>query len=198
MESLVMGASKKHWQAVVVGASAGGLKAISSMLSVLPESFPLPIFVVQHIHAVSTGYLATYFARQSSLPVHEGEDKMPVVGGHVYVAPPNYHMLVEDDRTLSLSVDERVNFSRPSIDVLFESAADVYRDTLVGVILTGANADGAKGVARIRELGGLVLVQSPEEAEVPLMPTAAIEIVCPDGILTAKEIGRRISQMMEE
>lgn len=193
-----MGTCKNHWQAVVVGASAGGLKAICSMLSVLPKEFPIPILVAQHIHAVSTGYLATYFARQCPLPVYEGVDKMPVEGGCVYVAPPNYHMLVEDDRTLSLSVDERVNFSRPSIDVLFESAADVYGDALVGVILTGANADGAKGLAKIKELGGFILVQSPEDAEVPVMPTAAIDIACPDAILTVTEIGRRICQIMNE
>jgi two-component system, chemotaxis family, protein-glutamate methylesterase/glutaminase len=165
-------------EAVVIGASAGALEALSIILPVLPAGFRLPLLVVVHVPPDKRSVLAELFQAKCRIPVREAEDKEPISGGTVYFAPPDYHLLVEVDRSLSLSSDEPVLFSRPSIDVLFESAADAYGSALIAIILTGANQDGAKGMHAVVEAGGVALVQSPDGAFASAMPAAAIA-TCP-------------------
>ncbi|MCS0502940.1 chemotaxis protein CheB [Ancylobacter mangrovi] len=166
-------------EAVVIGASAGALEALSAILPQLPAGFRLPIMVVVHVPADKQSVLAELFQNKCLVEVREAEDKEPITGGTVYFAPPDYHLLVEMDRTLSLSSDEPVLFSRPSIDVLFESAADAYGPALIAIVLTGANQDGAHGLSTVVDLGGTALVQNPDEAFASAMPEAAI-VLCPD------------------
>lgn len=165
-------------QAIVIGASAGALDALSAILPALPESFRLPVIVVVHVPPDKRSVLAELFQAKCRLSVREAEDKEPIVGGTVYFAPPDYHLLIETDRYLSLSSDEPVLFSRPSIDVLFESAADAYGPALMAIVLTGANQDGAKGMRAAVEAGGTAIVQDPKGAFATAMPEAAIEM-CP-------------------
>ena len=159
---------------VVIGASWGGLEAIGRLLSGLPRTFRAPVAVVQHRGpGAPPGVMRQYLAARSPLPVVEIEDKEPVEGGRVYLAPPDYHVLVDED-ALSLSTEEPVSYSRPSVDVLFETASEVYGSGLAAVVLTGANADGSRGVRAVSAAGGTVLVQDPGEAERREMPDAAI------------------------
>lgn len=165
-------------EAVVIGGSAGAVSALLSLLPALPAGFPMPILVVIHIARHPTGSLAEVFQPKCRLLVKEAEDKEPLVPGTVYLAPADYHVLVERQRSVSLSSEEPVNFSRPSIDVLFESAADAYGGALLAIVLTGANSDGARGVRMVCEAGGFALVQTPESAEASTMPQAALA-ACP-------------------
>jgi two-component system chemotaxis response regulator CheB len=180
---------------VVVGTSWGGLQAVSRLLSDLPPDFEPPVAIAQHRHPDSQhGTLQDLLQRQITRPVVEVEDKLAVEPGHVYVAPPDYHLLVERGR-FALSVDDRVRYARPSIDVLFESAADVYGERLIGIILTGANDDGARGLARIREVGGVALIQEPSSATKRAMPEAAIAATPAAAILPLEEIGAYIREL---
>ncbi|TCQ08749.1 two-component system chemotaxis response regulator CheB [Rhizobium sp. PP-F2F-G36] len=166
-------------QAVVIGASAGALEALTIILPALPADFPVPIMLVVHIPGDKRSVLAELFQAKCRIKVMEVEDKEPLIGGTAYFAPPNYHLLVEGNRTLSLSSDEPVMFSRPSIDVLFESAADAFGAALVGIVLTGANHDGARGLRAISDPGGHAVVQDPATAFAAAMPEGAIAR-CPD------------------
>ncbi len=179
---------RNKYQAVVIGASAGGTVALQKILSALPVNFPLPIVVAQHLHPLQDGAAIIYYAGGSALTVKDADEKESVRAGFVYFAPPNYHLLIEDDRTFSLSIDSKVHFTRPSVDVLFESAADAYGAGLIGIVLSGANQDGAAGLLRIKQRGGLIIAQDPQDAEVSYMPNAAIEIANPDHILKAEEM----------
>ena len=172
------------YELVTIGASWGGLAALERVLGGLPEDFRTPIAVTQH-RAPDGGSegLAALLDRYSTLPVVDAEDKLPIEPGHVYLAPPDYHMHVEPDG-FSLSVDDAVFHSRPSIDVMFESAADAYRDRLIAVIMTGANEDGAQGMALVKRLGGYTIVQNPVEAERAEMPRAAMRATTPDRVLS--------------
>jgi two-component system, chemotaxis family, protein-glutamate methylesterase/glutaminase len=187
--------SNRHYEAVAIGASSGGLVALEKILSALPGRFPLPIFIVQHISPKAENYLPQHFGKLCRLQVKEVDDKEIPQPGVVYFAPANYHLLLEFERTLALSTEERVNFSRPSIDILFATAAEAYREQLIGIILTGANADGAQGLKRVREYGGLTIVQRPETAEAPAMPKAAMEATPVDHILSLAEIGRLLHSL---
>jgi two-component system chemotaxis response regulator CheB len=160
-------------QAVVIGASAGAVQALSAILPCLPADYPLPILVVVHVPDSPSG-LTTLFASKSAITIREPEDKEPISPATVYFAPPGYHLLVERNHSIALSADEPVLFSRPSIDVLFESAADSYGASLVGVILTGANEDGARGAAAVHAAGGAMLVEDPATAYAAAMPAAAL------------------------
>lgn len=173
---------------VVIGCSLGGMHALEVILGALPEDFGAPIAVVQHRHKASNEGLPTYLQKRTPLKVLDADDKQWLKPGHVYLAPANYHLLIEKGE-ISLSVDEAVAYSRPSIDVMFESAADAYRETLVGVVLTGLNADGAKGAQRIKQQGGFLVVQDPATAEAPAMPQAAIDAARVDRILPLERIG---------
>lgn len=168
---------------VVIGTSAGGVEALSALLPALPAQLAVPVFVVVHLPRERPSLLTQVFAPKCRVPVEEGQDKEPVRCGTVYFAPPDYHMLLEKGATLALSADEPVQFSRPSIDVLFESAADAYGERLLGIVLTGANQDGTLGMRAIQKAGGLTAVQDPAEAEVALMPMSVTEHIRPDWVL---------------
>jgi two-component system, chemotaxis family, protein-glutamate methylesterase/glutaminase len=173
----------------VIGASAGAFEALSSLLPGLAADYPFPILIVVHLPPHNNSLFIELFRARCAIQVREAEDKEPIEAGVAYFAPPDYHLLVEDDRRLSLSGDEPVLFSRPSIDVLFESAADAYRGGLIGVVLTGANSDGAQGLKAVVEAGGAAIVQSPDSAYATAMPEAAIS-ACPEArILPLSEIG---------
>lgn len=165
-------------KAVVIGASAGAVQALLTILPALPAGYPLPVLVVVHVPPDRSNVLVPLFQSKCRLIVKEAEDKEPVVGGVVYFAPSDYHMLVEMDGALALSTDEPVNYSRPSIDVLFESAADAYGSSVVGVILTGANHDGAAGLKAIMDADGVAIVEDPVGAYASAMPHAALD-ACP-------------------
>ncbi len=167
------------FQALVIGASAGAVEALLRVLPALPKDFPLAVIIVVHLPPQSDSQLAALLGSRCQMTVKEAEDKEPILPGTVYFAPPNYHLLVEPDLCLSLSSDEPVLYSRPSIDVLFESAADAYGDRLAGLILTGANSDGARGLRAVADAGGLALVQDPETANAQAMPLAALAS-CPE------------------
>jgi len=161
--------------AVAIGASAGGVEALSMLLAALPASCRLSFFIVLHIPRERPSLLAEVFGGRCALPVKEAEDKEPIQPGTVYVAPPDYHLLIDRGPAFALSSDEPVHFSRPSIDVLFDSAADIYGERLVGVILTGANQDGAEGLAAVGRAGGRTVVQDPVSAAVAYLPEAALK-----------------------
>jgi len=179
---------------VVVGTSWGGLAALRTLVSGLPDSFQMAMTLVQHRHKDSDHLLRTLLQERSSLEVCEVEDKMPLEHGHIYVAPPDYHTLVERGY-FSLSTDAPVRFSRPSIDVTFGSAADSYGHRTVGIVLTGANADGADGLRRISDRGGLAIVQEPGTAESRMMPTAAQQAVPRARIMTLDGIATFLASL---
>lgn len=172
---------------IVIGTSWGGLKATEILLSGLPKDFPLAIAIVQHRHRNAGDLLSELLQRHSLLPVLEVEDKHTIAPGHVYLAPADYHLLVEPGN-FALSTEAPVRYSRPSIDLLFESAADAYTHRAIGVILTGANQDGSQGLAALKRRGGLAIVQEPTEAESSSMPTAAITATQVDYILPLAKI----------
>ena len=175
-------------EAVVIGASAGALEALSVILPGLPADFPVPIMVVVHMPHDKKSVMAELLQGKCRVKVREAEDKEPIRSGTVYVAPPDYHLQVEMTRSLSLSGDEPVLYSRPSVNVLFESAADAYGPGLVAIVLTGANQDGADGMKAVADAGGQGIVQRPEEAFAPAMPEAALA-ACPDArVLSLEEI----------
>jgi two-component system chemotaxis response regulator CheB len=175
-------------QAVVIGASAGGVQALLAVLAGLPRSFRLPLMVVLHVPEGRESQLAEIFQYRLPIAVREAADKENIAPATLYFACPGYHLSVEMDRTFSLSCEDAVHHSRPSIDVLMESAADAYGPALAGVLLTGANSDGAAGLVRIQQQGGLTVVQDPTEAEAPTMPAAALRKLQPDFILTLSGI----------
>ncbi|MGN4049441.1 chemotaxis protein CheB [Pseudomonas sp. SM4] len=182
-------------EAIVVGASAGGVEALLSLLGPLRQGFVLPIIVVLHLPEERRSQLAEVFSRRIDMPVHEAIDKQDIVAGTVYFATPGYHLSVEQDRSLSLSLEDRVHYSRPSIDYLFESAADAYGPALAAVLLTGANHDGARGLAEVKRRGGLTIVQDPQEAQVATMPQAALNVQQPDHVLPIYGIGRLLVEL---
>lgn len=171
------------FEAVVIGGSAGSIEILFSLLGNLGPDYPLPVIIVIHLHPSDRGDLARQMDSQTSIQVKEAREKAPIEPGAVYTAPADYHLLVEHDKTFTLTVDDRVNYARPSIDVLFESAAFVYGKHLIGILLSGANSDGAQGLAVIKRSGGLTVVQAPETAQCPAMPQAAINIGCVDQLL---------------
>jgi two-component system chemotaxis response regulator CheB len=161
--------------AVAIGASAGGVQALCELLPALSPESRVAVFVVLHLPRDRPSLLVDVFSHKCELPVREAEDKEPVTPGTVYFAPPNYHLLVDAGPQLALSADDPVNHSRPSIDVLFDSAAQVYREHLLGIILSGANEDGAEGLAAVHEAGGLTAVQEPQTAQSSAMIRSALE-----------------------
>lgn len=173
---------------IVIGCSWGGFQALREIFQVLPPDFPVPIVVAQHRLAESDDGLHNALQSASQVPIEDVTDKEPLLGGAVYLAPSDYHTLVEG-KFLALSTEELVQFARPSIDVLFESAANSYGESLIAVILTGANEDGAEGIARVKELGGYTIVQEPATAVRREMPDAALARVRPNKVLRVEEIG---------
>jgi two-component system, chemotaxis family, protein-glutamate methylesterase/glutaminase len=182
-------------EAVVIGASAGGVEAIAAILDALPASFTAAVIIVLHLPPDRPTALPQLFGKRARLPVKEAEDKEIILGGAVYLAPPGYHLLVEPDKRFSLSLDEAEHFSRPSIDLLFESAAYAYREKLLGIVLTGASVDGAAGLRTVRTLGGLAWVQDPADASMSIMPAAAIAEAGADSICSLTEIILNLSRL---
>lgn len=185
----------RRYKAVVIGSSAGGLNALKVIFSKLEPNFGIPVIMVQHISPDAENYLIHILNDLKNIPVKEADEKEMPVKGMAYVAPPNYHLLIEPDQTFTLTVDERVNYARPSIDVLFETAAEAYREGLIGIILTGANSDGSKGLKKIRDLGGLTIVEDPETAEVKSMPRAALLSTPADHVLPLEKIAPLLNSL---
>ncbi|MBT4521615.1 MAG: chemotaxis protein CheB [Halieaceae bacterium] len=184
-------------ETVVIGVSAGGLKALTAILPSLPADFGLSLVILQHVRSGSGRFLCEHFNRICAIAVKDATDKAYLEQGTAYIAPAGYHLLVEDETTLALSTEPPVCFARPSIDVLFETAAEVFEDRVAGVILTGANSDGAQGLAAIKAAGGLAIVQDPKTAESPTMPRAAIKATKTDHILTLQEIAFFLCELSE-
>jgi len=174
---------------IVIGGSAGAVDALAKILPALPARFAIPVAIVVHQPPDKNSVLAEVLSTKCALPVREADDKEPISPGVVYLASPNYHLLVERSGCFSLSVDDPVHFSRPAIDVLFESAAEAMGEALLGVLLSGANEDGAEGLARIRDGGGITVVQSPSSALVAAMPAAALRLGTPNHVLPIGQIG---------
>jgi two-component system chemotaxis response regulator CheB len=185
------------YELIVIGGSAGAYNALTELLPIFPIDYPLPIVIVQHLHPLQDVYFIEHFAKLCKVAVKEAGEKETIQNGTIYFAPPNYHLLIEDDKTFSLSIDEKVNYSRPSIDVLFDSAAYVYGARTIAVILTGANNDGAKGIRQVKESGGLAIVQDPETASSSYMPNAALELTQADYVLSPKEIGKLLVKITQ-
>lgn len=223
--------NKKDFEIVVVGASLGGLQALSVLLANLPQSFPLPVVIVQHRHKSSQDRLSDFLQQQSSLQITDAEDKEPIAPGRVYLAPADYHLLIESPReweqslsendftrwrrppvepihnsnspilcrgtaTFALSTEGPVCYARPSIDVLFESAADAFGKKVIGIILTGANSDGSEGLAKIKAEGGLTFVEEPASALCRTMPASAIANVEVDWILPLSKIASSLVNLL--
>jgi two-component system chemotaxis response regulator CheB len=177
-----------HYEAIVIGVSSGGMNVLKIISSALPIDFKIPIIIVQHVGAHSENQWIQLLNEKSNLHIKEADEKEKIEKGTIYIAPPNYHLLIEKDKTFSITIDERVNFARPSIDVLFESAAEAYRNKLIGIVLTGSNNDGTVGITRIKECGGLAIIQDPKTAESPYMPQSAIDTIEADYILSIENI----------
>ena len=188
----VLAEAVRSYEIIVIGCSMGGMYAMQTILETLPKEFPVPIVLVQHRYRTSNEALPAFLRRHANLGVVDADDKQWIRPGTVYLAPADYHVLVERNAErgeLHLSVDDRVEHSRPSVDVLFESAADAYGAGVIAVVLTGANADGARGAKAIKRHGGFVVVQDPATAESPEMPKAAIAASAVDRILPVERIG---------
>ncbi len=180
---------------IAIGASAGGVVAVKNLLTSLSRKVKTPIVVVQHIPKEANVDVRIVYGNCTHYGIFEVEDKMPIEEGKIYFCPPAYHVLVEKDQTLALSVEDPVHYCRPSIDVFFESAARVYKSELLGVLLTGANSDGAQGLSAVKDLGGFTIVQNPDSAEVRIMPEAALKIFTPQYVLHLEDISLCISAL---
>jgi two-component system chemotaxis response regulator CheB len=185
----------KRFQAVIIGGSAGSFQVIVDILSSLPKTFNLPIILCIHRLRIERHGFVEALSPRSILPIIEPLDKMPILGGMVYLAPANYHLYIEQDKHFALSVEAPVNHSRPSIDITFYSASQTYGSSLVGIMLSGANADGARGAKAIKENGGFVIVQDPLEAEVSIMPQATKVNTIVDKIIKSNEIVSFLTQL---
>jgi len=182
--------TKKNTEIVVIGVSAGGFEVLNYLVSELPEKLIVPIVVVQHRTADNDSYLASHLNILCKVPVNEVNDKEPIIAGNLYIAPADYHVLIETDYSFALSKYSRINYARPSIDVLFEAAAQAYQGHCLGIILTGKNGDGAKGLLEIVKAGGKAIIQDPQIAEAPEMPRAAIQAVPNASILKLDQIAK--------
>ena len=180
---------------MAIGVSMGGLRALEAILGALPADFALPLLIVQHVDRDAGGGLAYLLDQRCALRVKEADDQDEIAPATAYLAPANYHLLVENRERLALSVDPHVSFARPSIDVLFESAADVFGPHLIGVVLTGANFDGSEGLKRVKERGGLAIVQEPAEAEASQMPLAALAATEVDHVVPLDSIAPLLAQL---
>lgn len=185
----------RTFRGVVVGSSAGGMDALLVMLGQIPADFPIPILVASHLHRSDDGRFADYLDAVVELPVSEAADKQPIEAPHVFISPANYHLLVEGHGALALSTDAKVNWSRPSIDVLFESAARAWGEGAICVVLSGANDDGAEGAHSVKSHGGVAIAQDPNTAEYPVMPEAAIERAGIELVLAPATIGDLLVQI---
>lgn len=190
--------SGRHFKALVIGVSAGGVSALKFLLGELPADFPVPVLIVTHIAPDSDDGLALLLNSLSSIRVKEADEQEVVTSGTVYLAPANYHLLVERGGSLALSIDPPVNYARPSVDVLFESAAEAYGPELIGIILTGAGSDGSKGLLKIKNCGGVTIVQNPADAEMASMPRSALQLLNADYVVQLKELPEILVRLVQE
>ncbi|HEX6240571.1 MAG TPA: chemotaxis protein CheB [Polyangiales bacterium] len=181
---------------IVIGASAGAVDALGQLLPAIPSGFPWPMLAVVHLPSNRPSLLTALFAPRCALPVYEAEDKLPIEGGAIYFAPPDYHLLIERRDALALSIDAPVQFSRPSIDVLFQSAAQVFGADTIGLLLSGANDDGAAGLREIEGAGGLAWVQAPDTASARQMPEAALRAVSSARVLAPSAMARELCRLV--
>ena len=187
--------SEKSYKALIIGGSAGSFQVIVQILSNLPENFSLPILLSLHrLKHIRTGFVEA-LSIKSKIKIIEPHDKQIIKPGCAYLAPANYHMLIDIDKRIALSTGQQVNHSRPSIDLSFQTAAEVYRTKLVGVILSGANKDGAYGLKKVFDNGGYTVVQSPEDSQITTMPKAALSLIEPNKVLTVREISEFINTL---
>jgi len=186
------------YEAIVIGTSHGGLEALKLILPRFEKDFPLPVIIVLHIGDHNNEIFINHMNSVCTLEVKEAESNEPIRPGLIYFAPPNYHLQIEDDFTFSLSTAEKLNYSRPSIDVLFESAAYVYSHKLIGVILTGANSDGAQGLKTIKHMGGKTIIQNPCSSLSPAMPRAALKLAKPEIKLKLEAIAEKLIELARE
>ncbi|MDD2540436.1 MAG: chemotaxis protein CheB [Desulfuromonadaceae bacterium] len=186
-----------HFKAVVIGVSTGGVAALKFILGALAPDFPIPVLVVTHITPDSDDSLAVLLDTLSAIRIKEADEMETITSGTVYLAPANYHLLVEREHRLALSIDPPVNFARPSVDVLFESAAEVYGPALIGVIMTGAGNDGSNGLLKIKNRGGITIVQDPADAEMDDMPRNALQLVKVDHVVSLKEIPTLLTRLIQ-
>ncbi|MCK3685251.1 chemotaxis protein CheB [Maribellus sp. YY47] len=184
------------YRAIVIGTSHGGLEALKTILPELKKDFPIPVVVVLHIGEHSNDFFIRHLNEDCELEVKEAEANEPVLPGYIYFAPPGYHLQIEDNSCFSLSTEKKLNFSRPSIDVLFETAAWAYKNQLIGIILTGANSDGANGLRIIKQMGGKTIIQNPCHAISPTMPRFALRTAQPDIRLDLEEIPAYLNQLI--
>jgi len=184
-----------NYKAIVIGTSYGGLEALKIILPKFCEGFPIPIIIVLHIGENNNDVFVNYLDSLCPLCIKEAESNEKIKAGFIYFAPPNYHLLIESDFTFSLTTDKKHNFSRPSIDILFDSAAWAYTKNLIGVVLTGANSDGANGLKMIKNFGGMTIIQSPYSALSPAMPNAALKIAKPEIRLKLEEIADKLIEL---
>ncbi len=189
---------KGKYEAIVIGVSAGGMDALRKIIPLLPSDFSASIIVVQHLHPQSDDFLAIDLDKKSRLTVKQADEKEKLMPGLVYFAPPNYHLLIENNKTFSLSICDMINYARPSIDILFETAAETFQEKLIGIVLTGANRDGCLGAKKIKECGGMVIVQDPNTAEVQLMPRSVIESVKVDYVLPLDNIAHFLIEHVQK
>lgn len=183
--------------AIAIGASAGGIEALAVLLPALPRGAKVSVFIVLHLPRERESLLVDIFRPRCAVEVHEAEDKQPVAAGTIYFAPPDYHLLLDEGPCVALSVDDPVMFSRPSIDVLFESAADVYGERLLGIVLSGANGDGAAGLQKVHAAGGLAWVQDPAEAKAALMPETALKRVPDSRVLSLAQMTSMLETLVD-
>lgn len=183
------------YKALIIGGSAGSFQGVVYLLSHLPESFPLPIFLSLHrLKHVRNGFVEA-LSIKSKIKIIEPFDKDVAKSGIAYLAPANYHMLMDIDKKITLSTSQQINHSRPSIDLSFQTAAEAYKNQLLGIILSGANKDGAYGLKRVKDCGGHTIVQDPNESQISTMPNAAIQLSKPNQILTIEEISKFINTL---
>jgi two-component system, chemotaxis family, protein-glutamate methylesterase/glutaminase len=183
----------RRFEAIVIGGSAGVLDVLRVILPALPAELAIPVLIVVHLPARAHTSLHQSFQFASPLPMRQADDKEPLQGGCIYFASPDYHLLVEANRCAAQSLDEPVYYSRPSIDVLFESASDVYKSRLLGILLTGASPDGAAGLQSVHQAGGLTIIQDPVSCEADTMPQAALTLFKPDYVLAPEKIAALLS-----
>ena len=189
--------SRRLFKAVAIGVSTGGVSALKFVLGALPADFPVPVLITTHITPDSDDGLALLLNTLSAIRVKEADEQETTSPGTVYLAPANYHLLVERNGNLALSVDPPVNFSRPSVDVLFESAADVYGSALIGIIMTGAGSDGSRGLLKIKNRGGLTIIQEPADAEMDSMPKSAMQLQKADYVVPLKVIPNLLMRLIQ-
>lgn len=195
---LALALAGRRIEAIVIGASAGGVNALIEILPGLPREFPYPVLTVLHVMRARPNQLVEVFSQRLAIRVEEAADKGEPMAGTLYFAPADYHLSIEADRVFSLSLEPPVHFARPAIDITMETAADVYGPRLMGILLTGANQDGAAGLAAIGAAGGLTVVQDPAEAQVSVMPNEAIRLRTPDLVLPLRDIRRLLQLSMEK